>query len=25
VSLHAYNCGDDVLALSDALASIGPR
>jgi selenocysteine lyase/cysteine desulfurase len=24
VSLHAYNCGDDVLALSDALASIGP-
>jgi selenocysteine lyase/cysteine desulfurase len=25
VSLHAYNCSDDVLALSDALASIGPR
>lgn len=25
VSLHAYNCGDDVLALSNALASIGPR
>jgi len=25
VSLHAYNCADDVLALSDALASIGPR
>jgi cysteine desulfurase / selenocysteine lyase len=25
VSLHAYNCGDDVLALSDALASTGPR
>ena len=25
VSLHAYNCGDDVLALSEALASIGPR
>jgi cysteine desulfurase / selenocysteine lyase len=25
VSLHAYNCGDDVQALADALASIGPR
>jgi cysteine desulfurase / selenocysteine lyase len=25
VSLHAYNCSDDVLALSDALASISPR
>ena len=25
VSLHAYNCSDDVLALSDALASTGPR
>jgi selenocysteine lyase/cysteine desulfurase len=25
VSLHAYNCGNDVQALSDALASIGPR
>ena len=25
VSLHAYNCADDVLALYDALASIGPR
>ncbi len=25
VSLHAYNGGDDVLALSDALASTGPR
>ena len=25
VSLHAYNCTDDVLALSDALASIGPH
>ena len=25
VSLHAYNCSDDVLALSGALASIGPR
>jgi selenocysteine lyase/cysteine desulfurase len=25
VSLHAYNCGDDVRALADALASAGPR
>jgi len=25
VSLHAYNCGDDVRALSEALASVGPR
>ena len=25
VSLHAYNCGDDIRALSGALASAGPR
>jgi selenocysteine lyase/cysteine desulfurase len=25
VSLHAYNCADDIVALSDALAATGPR